>query len=363
MSLTKEQKQALTKLRTSGGSTLGVGLDNGRLLYLLSVVARDLGLSDNFPELPNSVPGLYNRVSSDNLVVKEVDSFQPLYERLLEVESEAGTYFFCLGSLLKARLKYERVLEAQPIPTVEQVGPRALLQLGTLSMEALASLLFWRKWIFDIDNRAAQETGYLFEPILAQAIGGLPFSAKKSPVKRGGAGGGRQVDCVVEEEEGKRAYELKLRVTIAASGQGRWGEELAFPEDCKASGFTPILVVFDESPNPKLEELSAKFVAEGGRSYVGSEAWAHLEGQAGDVMSHFIEKYVRAPIAELLEKASEELPPITFSCSDGRLVVETAGDRLEVDRVSPADPLAIQLANEEDDFPDDVDEQTASPNL
>lgn len=363
MSLTKEQKQALTKLRTNGGSTLGVGLDNERLFYLLSVVARDLGVSDHFPELPDSVPELYDRVSSDTLVVTDVDSFQPLYERLLEIEPEASTYFFCLGSLLKARLKYERILEAQPIPTVEQVGPRALLQLGSLSMEALASLLFWRKWIYDIDNRAAQETGYLFEPILAQAMGGVPFGAGRSPVKRGGTGSGRQVDCIVEEDERKRAYELKLRVTIAASGQGRWGEELAFPEDCKASGFTPVLVVFDETPNPKLEELSNKFVAEGGESYVGSEAWTHLEEQAGDVMSRFIEEYVRAPIAELLEEASEDLPPITFSFSDGKLIVETAGDRLEIDRVSSDDPLAAELVDDEDDLPDDVDEQTASPNL
>jgi hypothetical protein len=228
-------------------------------------------------------------------------------------------------------------------------------------MEALAALLFWRKWIYDFDNRAAQETGYLFEPILAQSIGGVPFSAKKSPVRRVGTKGGRQVDCVIEEDEGKRAYELKLRVTIAASGQGRWGEEMAFPEDCKASGFKPILVVFDETPNPKLEELSAKFVSEGGESYIGSKAWEHLEEQAGDVMSRFIENYVRGSIAELLEEASEELPPITFSFTDGKLIVETAGDRLEVERVTPDDPLASELVDEEDDLPDDVDEQTSSP--
>ena len=29
-----------------------------------------------------------------------------------------------------------------------------------------------------------------------------------------------------------KAYEFKLRVTIAASGQGRWKEELDFPSDC-----------------------------------------------------------------------------------------------------------------------------------
>jgi hypothetical protein len=31
------------------------------------------------------------------------------------------------------------------------------------------------EWLYDIDNRSAQETGYLFEPILAAAIGGIPY--------------------------------------------------------------------------------------------------------------------------------------------------------------------------------------------
>ena len=36
------------------------------------------------------------------------------------------------------------------------------------------------------------------------------------------------MDCLCND----RAYEIKIRMTIAASGQGRWGEELEFPEDC-----------------------------------------------------------------------------------------------------------------------------------
>jgi hypothetical protein len=61
--------------------------------------------------------------------------------------------------------------------------------------------------MFDIDNRAGQETGYVFEPIIAYAIGGIPYSAKRSPIKRGGIGPlGRQVDCVVDN----RAYEIKI---------------------------------------------------------------------------------------------------------------------------------------------------------
>jgi len=50
-------------------------------------------------------------------------------------------------------------------------------------------------------------------------------------------------------------YEFKIRVTIAASGQGRWAEELSFPEDARAAGFDPMLVVFDSTDNEKLAQL------------------------------------------------------------------------------------------------------------
>ena len=77
-------------------------------------------------------------------------------------------------------------------------------------------------------NRAGQETGLLFEPIITAAIGGVPASAKRSPIKRRKDDKkGRQVDCLRE----KRAYEITLRMTVAAAGQGRWGEELDFPKD------------------------------------------------------------------------------------------------------------------------------------
>ena len=66
---------------------------------------------------------------------------------------------------------------------------------------------------------------------------------------------GRQVDCI----RGNRAYEFKIRVTIAASGQGRWSEELEFPIDCRGSGYLPVLVVLDPTTNPKLTELTRAF--------------------------------------------------------------------------------------------------------
>ncbi len=107
----------------------------------------------------------------------------------------------------------------------------------------------------------------------------------------------RQIDCY--DGESQLAYEFKLRVTIAASGQGRFAEELSFPRECRASGLTPVLVVLDPTPSPRLVELIAAFAANQGRHYVGPEAWAHMELKAGRTMAIFLERYIRPPLTEM----------------------------------------------------------------
>ena len=226
MALSKLHQALIARVKAVGNSELQAPLDDGVCAYLVSVVARDLGLQGEFPELPADPAPFFGSGPLSGLRIEGRD-FAGLFERLVGLRQDADSYFFCLATLHKARLKYEGILRSQPIPTIDQVGPRCLLQYGSLSPGALAAFLFWRKWIFDIDNRAGQETGYLFEPILANAMGGVSVSAGRSPVKRQGSGRGRQVDCIREID--KRAYEIKLRVTIAASGQGRWREESIFP--------------------------------------------------------------------------------------------------------------------------------------
>ncbi len=188
-------------------------------------------------------------------------------------------------------MKYARILSSQPFPTLEQVGPRALLQYGNLSPKALTAFMFWRKWFMDVDNRAGQETGYLFEPVIAAAVGGIPYSAKNSVIKSRRNKKGRQVDCLIDDGNVKDAYEFKVRVTIAASGQGRWAEELDYPADCRQSGYRPILVCLDGTTNPKLRQLVAAFKREGGKSFVGEAAWKHLDDLAGATMAKFLNQY------------------------------------------------------------------------
>lgn len=36
-----------------------------------------------------------------------------------------------------------------------------------------------------------------------------------------------------------------------------------------------------------------------GHAYIGVDAWAHLEKEAGGIMAKFIERYVRIPISEI----------------------------------------------------------------
>ena len=331
MALTQSQRTLIQKAQAAGGGELGTALSDDACSFLVAAIVRDLGLSGDFPELATRLPGFFDEPDPRNLVLPGHD-FLELLGRLIELVADADTYFACLATLQKARLKYAKILEYQPIPTMDQIGPRALLQYGQMGSRALAGFLLWRKWLFDIDNRAGQETGYLFEPIIAYAIGGAPFSAQKSPIRRSGdKSKGRQVDCI----RGKLAYEIKIRVTIAASGQGRWQEELGFPADCRRSGYTPILLVLDPTPNPKLTELVGAFEGQRGHTYIGEAAWGHLDEAAGETMAVFLENYVRQPMTEMLASTPSQLPDISFRMSDTAFLLEVEEERVEYPRQTP----------------------------
>ncbi|RXD02523.1 ApaLI family restriction endonuclease [Sphingomonas sp. UV9] len=304
--LTLEQSSSLTQLRTMGMATaIPVRLDDTELVKLASVILRDIGFDESI--LPITVPDDYTsyyNLSLDWFSEAGTEDFVPVYLFCLNNVTDFSTYFKCLVQIHKRRRKFSLILTKQPLPKMIQVAPRALLEFGILNSNALASWMIWRKWFYDIDNRSAQETGYLFEPILASVLGGCSYGSRNSPVRRrNDRSKGRQVDCVVDD----LAYEFKLRVTIAASGQGRFGEELDFAEDCQASGYKPVLLVLDPTTSHRLTDLSAAFADVGGEAYIGDDAWAYLEDQAGPTMATFVEKYVRTPIAEVDQFSSELL--------------------------------------------------------
>lgn len=330
MTLTQRLKGVWTKARKPDTSALKVGLEPHDCAYLILRVFADLQVTapvnieiDDFFEHRFNTPIDLGGVEPMSLL-----------ETLAEQIPDGELYFECLATLAKRRLKYRRILESQPIPYFDEVVPRALLQIGDLPSQQLIALLKWRKWIFTIDNRAGQETGYVFEPVIASALGGEACSSSKSPVRRSDdTKKGRQVDCVLCDPN--RAYEFKIRVTIAASGQGRWAEELSFPSDAAKAGYQPILIVIDSKSNPKLDELVKAFENAGGEAHLGEDAWKHLDEVAGPTMSMFLEKYVHAPFAELLASQGEDGQPLPdFGCviRENKIVFTIGNEELAIDR-------------------------------
>jgi hypothetical protein len=340
-------QKAVVNRAIARGSDLDLGLTEEQCAYLAARTARDLQVE--IEGIPPVMPAFFGETNLDTLRLVGTP-FLPLFETLCSRIPDAETYLDCLVTLHRRRLKYQRILQSQPISTLNQVGPRGLLQYGSMNATALTGWLFWRKWLFDIDNRAGQETGYIFEPIVARCVGGKPVPGGKSPVKRrDGSGLGRQVDCIY----GDRAYEIKLRVTIAASGQGRWGEEKDYPADCQASGFIPVLLVFDDTQADKLDELSKIFRAKGGEVYVGKDAWRHLEELAGPTMSVFLELYVQTPLRDLLAcaPARDDLPDLHLKFHGAQLTVSVGAETLSITRPSLA---GIEPEAMADSIPDEI---------
>lgn len=311
--LSAEKSQQLTRLLTiTKTATMNAVMAHTELAKLIALVMTDIGYSDEmekrFPRFWGDIKPANDYYSLRPSWFTEPTSNVNAYDIVdmldfgNELDEDFTTYLKCLTELHKRRRKYSLILERQPLPTMVQVSPRSLMEYGSdFPPEALASWLTWRKFFYDLDNRSAQETGYLFEPILAAAIGGEPKSAREKVVRRSDDNSkGRQVDCWKVLPDGTAlAYELKLRVTIAASGQGRFGEELSFAEDCHHSGVKPVLVVLDPTENEKLTGLQAAYTKVGGHAFVGDAAWVHLEDEAGPTMAKFIKQYVRRPVGEV----------------------------------------------------------------
>lgn len=341
-----EIKKLFSAARILGNGDDRVALSENELFCLLAQCCADLGVAAAVSGLPGlSVPPTdadYYRLPLAWFQTAQANC--PTAAMLVEClaacvahEPDFRLYFENLATLHKRRLKYQRILSTQPKPTMNQIGPRSLLEFGGVDDALLASWLVWRKWIFDVDNRSAQEMGYLFEPVLASCLGGEAVGSRNSPVKRLDAhgeptGDGRQIDCYDGAEQ--LAYEFKLRVTIAASGQGRFAEELSFPREARAAGLTPVLVVLDPTPSPRLDELVAAFTANGGRHYIGAVAWAHMEAKAGRTMATFLERYIRPPLTKMAQYEDTHPQAIQLSWTGNAIRVQGVSASIQIPRRS-----------------------------
>lgn len=306
-----------TKCRIHGSGEAQVAISDAEIYVLIALAAKDLDWSLeklgvgqlNLPTWDYYEIGLdwFENLAGENI---NPQTIVLLLDSCVKKDQDFALFIENLSALHRRRIKFKRILSSQPVPSMEQIGPRTLLEYGACDVELLANWMTWRKWIYDIDNRSAQETGYLFEPILASSLGGETVGAKNSPIKRIDENGratnnGRQVDCLIAHTN--TAYALKLRVTIAASGQGRFSEELSFPVECQAAGYKPVLLVLDPTPSNKLKELSRRYLDCGGKLFQGENAWKHMEKQAGAVMSVFIKKYIK-PAIKLVDDLEINFP-------------------------------------------------------
>ena len=313
MPISKQQKEFYKLFSQHGSGDALVRIDAKDVVLLIHVAVLNLYEKPCSWMLPQ-----YVEIACKNffeISTQDIDSLDMVTEeRALEFLHLSGAsnplditflYLKNLCELYRRRFKFMNILKRQPFPLVEQIGPKCLIEYGNCNNSLLFTWMSWRKWIYDIDNRSAQETGYLFEPILASCLGGVSISHKYSPVKRINDSGnqtteGRQIDCLIEET--LEAYELKLRVTIAASGQGRFGEEMSFPVEAERAGLKPVLIVFDPTPSTLLEKLKKQYTEHGGRFAIGTNAWGELISRAGKEMGTFIKKYIEPPIKNMGEQ-------------------------------------------------------------
>lgn len=282
----------------------------------------------------------YSIIQSDIAALRDMDEDEA-YDFLVragvtDVSNIIYIYMKNLAVLYRRRFKFYNILKSQTFPSVEQIGLRCLLEFGNCDDALLFSWMAWRKLIYDVDNRSAQETGYLFEPIIASCLGGESVSHQNSPVRRISANGriledGRQIDCYVKETS--EVYELKIRVTIAASGQGRFSEEMSFPHEAKRAGLVPVLIVFDPTPSPLLQKLGDEYKRNGGRVAIGDDAWDELTKRAGKEMGRFITRYIKPPIMKMRTLYADIPSGVRLSATDSLLTIEgDGGERYSINR-------------------------------
>jgi hypothetical protein len=343
MPINSTVKKLFSKSRLLDSGYPTVTLNESELYAIFLLICSDLNwdiLKLGLPKPSNNLPHKnYYQIPIDwfssHTHTPVIEELQEILSKGIEIDMDFGMYFHNLCSFHKRRLKFQKILHHQLKPTMDQVGPRGLLEYGICDNDLLNSWLIWRKWIFDIDNRSGQETGYLFEPILASCLGGESVGSSNSPVKRLDENGkpkatGRQIDCYIGAEN--VAYEFKIRVTIAASGQGRFGEELSFPKECKAAGITPILIVLDPTSSTRLTLLAQVFEYNNGIVYIGDQAWSHLEEKSGKIMSHFIDNYIKPPLKTINDFDTSKLSSVKLTWENDKIVIQGDHTNYIIDR-------------------------------
>lgn len=149
--LTLAQKTLIEKARNVGNSEMAVPLSSEVCAYLCGVVVKDLNLTSKVSEIPRDLPPFFETWPVSSLTLAGI-SFEDLAAKVFALKPDSDTYFSCLATLHKSRLKYEQILQRQAFPTFDQVGPRGLLQFGSLPSPALAGALLCAVKMREVDD-------------------------------------------------------------------------------------------------------------------------------------------------------------------------------------------------------------------
>jgi hypothetical protein len=151
--LSSARSQQLTKLMTvSKTATMTAVMGPDELAKIIVLVATDINKADQmaarFPQIwPAIAPaGDYYSLASCWFTSQEnavgANDLVDLLDFAESLDVDFMTYLKCLTELHKRRRKYGLILQRQPLPTMVQVSPRALMEYGPdFPTEALASWL------------------------------------------------------------------------------------------------------------------------------------------------------------------------------------------------------------------------------
>jgi hypothetical protein len=146
------------------------------------------------------------------------------------------------------------------------------------------------KWLH---KRIAEAIHHFLSDISRIALRGRYYPAETSPLMEKGSALKRTAECVC----GPYMYHLKYRAQDVALSRMDLGDDMSMARDCSYSGYTPRLVIFDETASPFRDWLESTCYDHGGEVFLGEAAWAHITEQASPTVRACIERYCRDPLA------------------------------------------------------------------
>lgn len=333
--LSGTQAALIKRCRSLKSTKTKVELSDADLAGVIGFLERDLGKPGAISVLPDGArprqsyyetpPSMPEFAKPERAKVNLPEIFQQAAQEIEDFER----VFECLCEIHKRRVKFAQIRETQPLPQIDELAPRGMLEFGLASPEATAALLRLRKHFYDIDNRAAQETAFLFMKIAAHAMGGTRHTSRTSPIRRStGSRQRRPVDFIV----GNSAYDFKCRMTEAPSRRARFHDELLFPRDCNVSGYRPVLLALHKLEGERSEQLLDAYQRYGGTAYTGEDAWRHLKDSSGPMMSMFLEHYVLGHISRI-SQAAEGPMDMKITIRDGYIKYSITGANGKTERV------------------------------